>query len=74
MAFQRFSKKLIRYSNATIISISFVQSFAVWPVIFCLNLNKALLILASGKLIILSTAFKAGSSLCYYVKLLDVFE
>ena len=55
-------QKLLRYFNGTIIPISFVSSFHVWPVIFCLNLNEALL-LSSKKSIITPELFKVGSSL-----------
>ena len=35
-------QKLLKYFNGTIIWISFVPSFPVWPVIVCLDLNEAL--------------------------------
>ena len=38
--------KLLRYFNGTIISASFVPAFPVCPVIGCLNLNEALLLLS----------------------------
>ena len=40
MAFQEFSKNLLKYFNGTIISTSFVlPSAGVFPVIFILDLN-----------------------------------
>ena len=42
MAFQGFSKKLLRYFNGTIISTSFVPSLPVCSAIFYLNLNETL--------------------------------
>ena len=55
-------QKLFSYFNRSIISTSFVPPFPVWPVIFCLNLNEVLLLLSSGKSIILPLLSKAGSS------------
>ena len=40
MTFQEFSKKLHKYFNGAIIWTSFVPSFPVWSVIFCLYLNE----------------------------------
>ena len=42
MAFQGFSKKLLRYFNGTIISTSFVPSLPICSAIVYLNLNEAL--------------------------------
>ena len=39
----RVFQKLLKYFNCTIILTFFVPSSSVTPVIFCLNLNKALL-------------------------------
>ena len=42
MAFQEFSKNLLKYFNGTIISISFVfPSSGVFPVVFTLYLNDS---------------------------------
>ena len=54
-------QKLLRYFN-TIISISFMQSFSVCPVICCLKLSEILL-LSVVKSIILPLLRGAGSSL-----------
>ena len=64
-------QNLLRYFNGTIISTSFVPSLTVCPVTFCSKLNQALLMLASGKLIIAAASFTAGSSLKYFQKLLS---
>ena len=58
----RVLHKLLRYFNGTIVSTSFVQSFLVRPVIFCLNLKEAPL-LSSGKSMILSALVNADSPL-----------
>ena len=39
----RVLQKLLKYFNCTILSTSFLPLAAVLPVIFCLNLNEALL-------------------------------
>ena len=70
----RVLQKLLKYFNAIIISKSFVSLSAVLSVIFCLNLNEALLLLSAGKLAIAPTACKSCSSLFYCHKSLDVFE
>ena len=72
----RVLQKLLRYFNGTIISTSFVSSFPVCSVIFCLilfKLNKILL-LPAGKSIILSVAPGASSSLKHCHKSPSVFE
>ena len=46
-------QKLLSYFNGTIISTSFVPPFSVCLVICSLNLNEVLLLLLSGKLVIL---------------------
>ena len=51
------------YFNGTIISIYFVPLLPVSIIIYCLNLNKMLLLLSVGKSIIFSVAPKAGSFL-----------
>ena len=56
-------QKLLKSFNGTIISTFFVLPFPVCAVIFCLNLNGALLLLPSGKSIIFPLLSKAGSSL-----------
>ena len=56
----RVLQNLLKYFNGTIISTFLVTSSPVEPVIFCLNLNKALLL---GKLARVPSSFKAGSSL-----------
>ena len=56
----RVFQKVLKYFNITIISTFFVPSSPVEPVIFCLNLNEALL---PGKLTAAPVSFKAGSSL-----------
>ena len=48
----RVLQKLLKYFRGTIISTCFVPPPAVLPVIFCLNLNKASLLLAAEKLAI----------------------
>ena len=64
MVFAGFSKNcldvliVLYFQNLSIFPIISI----VWPVIFCLNLNEALLLL-SGKSIIPQAAFKARSSL-----------
>ena len=52
-------QKLLRYFNGTIISTLFVPPFPVCPVIWCLNLNEALLLLSAGKSIIVSLSIRA---------------
>ena len=59
----RVLQKLLKYFNGTITSTSFVPPLAVLPVIFCLNLNEALLLLTAGKLAVAPLASKNGSSL-----------
>ena len=56
----RVFQKLLKYFNATIIWTVFGPSFPVEPIIFCLNLNEALL---QGKLATLPASVIAGSSL-----------
>ena len=56
----RVFQKVLKYFNITIISTFFVPSSPIEPVIFCLNLNEALL---PGKLTAAPVSFKAGSSL-----------
>ena len=61
-------QKLIKYFNGTIISSFLVPLFSVLPILFCLNLNKAL----PGKSSIASALVKAGlspSNSCCYVLL-----
>ena len=59
----RVLQQLLKYFNGTIISTSFVLQSAVLPVVFLLNINEALLLLAGGKLAIAPLASKNGSSL-----------
>ena len=54
----RVLQKLIKCLNGTIIWTAFVPSFPVECVIFCLNLNEALL---PGKLTRVLSSFKVGS-------------
>ena len=71
----RVLQKSLKYYNGTIISTYFLPPSAVSPVIFCLNLKEALLLLAAAeKLAIAPAFFRAGSSLMYCHKLPDVFE
>ena len=56
----RVLQKLLKNFNRTIVLAAFVPLFPILPVIFCLNLNKALL---PGKLFIAPASVKAGSSL-----------
>ena len=53
-------QKLLKHFNGAIILKFFVLSSLVEPVIFCLNLNEALL---PGKLSRVPASVKAGSSL-----------
>ena len=53
----RVFQKVLKYFNITIISTFFVPSSPIEPVIFCLNLNEALL---PGKLARAPRTFKAG--------------
>ena len=69
----RFLQKLLKYFNGTIISTFFVPAAADLSVVFCLNLNEALLS-AVEKLSIAPASVKSGSSLWYCHKLSDVFE
>ena len=46
----RILQKFLKYLNSIIISTLFLLPAADLPVIFCLNLNKALLLLAIEKL------------------------
>ena len=55
----RVLQKLLKYFNDTIISTFFVTLSPVTPVIFCLNLTKALLS-AAWKLAITPASVKAG--------------
>ena len=59
----RALQKLLKYFNGSLILIFFVPLFYVLPAIFVLNLNKALLLLASGKSEIAPLLFKNGLSL-----------
>ena len=68
----RVPQKLLKYFNDTIISTSFLPLAAVTPVIFCLDLNKALLSVA-WKLAVAPEAVRAGSSLYYFHKPPDLF-
>ena len=52
------SEKLLKCFNRTIVVVYFVRSFPVTPVIFCLNLKKALL---PGKSSIAPPTAKANS-------------
>ena len=56
----RVLQKFLKYFSGTIILTAYVPSSPVEPVIFCLNLNEALL---PGKLVRAPASFKAGSSL-----------
>ena len=58
----RVLQKLLKYFNGTIIWISSLPSFLVWPVSFCLYLNEALSG-SSGTSIITALLFMNGSSL-----------
>ena len=60
--------------SCSVISKSIVPAFPVCPIICCLNLNEALLLLLARKLITSPLAFTAGSSLYYCHKLQDVFQ
>ena len=67
-------QKLLNYFNGTIISTPFTSpSSFVWPVIFVLNLNESV-VLVAVKSTILPALFTAGISLQYCHKLPDVFE
>ena len=59
----RVLQKLLKYFNVKIISISFVLLETVSLVIFCLDIDESMLLLAAGKLVILPLASKKGSSL-----------
>ena len=59
----RALQKLLKYFNGTLILIFFVPLFYVLPAIFVLNLNKALLLLPSGKSETAPLSFKNGLSL-----------
>ena len=70
----RVLQKLLGYFNEIIISTSSIlPSLLVWPVIFVLNLNESV-VLVAVKSAILPALFTAGISLQYYHKLPDVFE
>ena len=76
----RVLQKLFTYFNGTIISTSTLPVIlallllaVVWPVIFVLKLNEAV-VLAPLKLAISSLSFTAGLSLQYCHKLPDVFQ
>ena len=58
----RVLQKLFRYFNGTIIWTIFIESFPVWPVIFCLDLNEALSGSSKASIITL-LLFINGSSL-----------
>ena len=62
-------QKLFRYFNGTIISASFVPPFAICSVVFCLNLNEAL-VLSVGKSIMLPLSSKTGSFYSIAIKFL----
>ena len=64
----RVLQKLLKYFDGTIISTSFVPPATVLPVIFCLNINKALMLFAAGKSLIVPLASKNGSFLKYCLK------
>ena len=55
----RVLQKLLKYFNVTFIWTAFISSFPIEPVIFCLNLNKALL---PRKLARAPVSVKASSS------------
>ena len=59
-AISKVLQKLLNNLNGTIIWTSFIPLFPVWPVIFCLDLNKAL----SGPLgtLIITPLLLKGSS------------
>ena len=61
----RTLQKILRSLNGTIISATFVPSFPLSPVIFCLNLNEILLLflLLAEKSIIFLLLSNTGSSL-----------
>ena len=59
----RVLQKLLKYFNVKIISISFLLLETVSLVIFCLDIDESMLLLAAGKLVILPLASKKGSSL-----------
>ena len=59
----RALQKLLKYFNGSLILIFFVPLFYILPAIFVLNLNKALLLLSSGKSEIAPLSFKNGLSL-----------
>ena len=56
----RAFQKLLRYSNGTTISTSFLPLTPVWPVSFCSDLNEMLLLLllSAGKSSIVATTVK----------------
>ena len=59
----RVAQNLLRYFNGAILWTFFVQSFSILPVIFLVNLNEALLLPSTGKLITTQSFFKNASSL-----------
>ena len=60
----KYFQKLLKYFNGTIISTSYVRpATVILPVIFCLNINEALLLSEDRKSVIAPLASKNGSSL-----------
>ena len=53
-------QKLLQYFNVIIVSTFFVPPAAILPVIFCLNLKEALLLLASEEFATPPASVKAG--------------
>ena len=64
-------QELLKYLNGTIVSTLFLPLAPVTPVVFCSELNEALL---PRKLLAALASVKAGLSLYYYHKIPDVFE